>query len=146
MPAFLIGACGAASTGGGARGKTGDGVKTLLISSRLEYIPANETIMLITLSHCVVVRTFLVGGSVLGGGSVDGASGVSACFRSFFATMLCASIRAFFCASRACLVLWATSLPAATRFGFFCFVAGVCEVTCSASAIYLLNKLYLIAE
>ena len=86
--------------------------------------------MLITLSYCVVVRTFLVGST---GGSVDGASatgGVSACFRSFFATMLCASIKAFFCASRACLVLWATSLPAATRFGFFCFVAGVCEVTC----------------
>ena len=48
-------------------------------------------IMLITLSHCVVVRTFLVGST---GGSATG--GGSACFRSFFATMLCASIRAFF--------------------------------------------------
>ena len=77
-------ACGAESTrdGGGARGKTGDGgapllVKTLLISS----LPANETIMLITLSHCVVVRTFLVLGCsssevVLVGGSGGG----PACF------------------------------------------------------------------
>ena len=79
---------GAVSTGdgGGARGKTGDGgaallVKTLLISSRLKYILANETIMLSTLSHCVVVRTFLALGCgssevVLGGGSGAG----SACF------------------------------------------------------------------
>ena len=33
-------------------------------------MPANETKMLITLSHCVVVRTFFV----LGGGSADGGS------------------------------------------------------------------------
>ena len=81
-----------------------------------------------TLSHCVVVRTFLVGSST-GGGSVDGVSdtGGPVCF---IAIMLCALIRAFFCSSRAILVLSATALPAATRFGFFCFVAGVCQVTC----------------
>ena len=54
----------------------------------------------------------------------------------------------------------AIAMPAAIRFGFFCFVAGVCEVTCcvsetgvcevtccvSKSAIQLLNKLYLIDQ
>ena len=57
------------------------------------------------LSHCVVVRTFLVdGGSASGGRSTtDGGSAGFAC-----AMMLCASVRAFFCASRAILVFSAT--------------------------------------
>ena len=59
-------------------------------------MPANETIMLMTLSHCVVVRTFLVGSAdgvtATVGGSADGVSG----FSCLFAMMLCASIRAFF--------------------------------------------------
>ena len=68
------------------------------------------------------------GVSVTGGGDVVSATGGgSACF---FAMMLCASIRAFFCASRAIFVFSAIALPAATRFGFFCFVVGVFEVTC----------------
>ena len=61
--------------------------------------------MPITLSHCVVVRMFLVsdGGSAggAGGSATDGGAGVSAtwaggsaCFAC--AMMLCASIRAFF--------------------------------------------------
>ena len=50
-------------------------------------------------------------------------------FFSRFATAL-ASSKAFFCASRASLVFSAIALPAATRFGFFVFVAGVCDVTC----------------
>ena len=59
--------------------------------------------------------------------------------------------KSLFCASRAILVLSAVFLPASTRFGFFCFVAGVFEVTCSStgccgSAIYLLKKLYLIEQ
>ena len=52
--------------------------------------------MLITLSHCVVVRTFFV----LGGGSADGVSatvgGSGAGFSCLFAMMAWASIRAFF--------------------------------------------------
>ena len=69
--------------------------------------------MLITLSNRVIVRPFLVPD----GGSGAGGSGGSACFPS--AMMLCASIRSFFCFSRAILVLSAIALPAATRFGFF---------------------------
>ena len=49
----------------------------------------------------------------------------------FFAIMAAASAAAFFCASRACHVLSATNLPAATRLGFSaCFVVGVGEVAC----------------
>ena len=51
--------------------------------------------MLITLSHCVVVRTFLVST----GGSVDGASatgGGSACFRSFFCNDVLCLHKSFF--------------------------------------------------
>ena len=88
--------------------------------------------MLITLSHCVVVRTFLVGSGAADGGSAatDGGSAGFAC-----AMMLCASIRAFLCSARAILVLSAIALPAATRFGFFCFVAGVFEVTCMSAIL-----------
>ena len=79
--------------------------------------------MPITLSHCVVVRTLADGGSGAGGSAgestTDGGATGSACFAC--AMMLCASIRAFFCASRAILVLSAIALPAATRFGFFLF-------------------------
>ena len=84
--------------------------------------------MLITLSHCVVVRTLADGGSGSGGSGAEESATGSACFAC--AMMLCASIRAFFCASRASLVFSAIALPAATRFGFFCFVSGVFEVTC----------------
>ena len=71
-------------------------------------MPANETKMLKTVSHCVVDRTFLVGsggGSADGvsttvGGSADGASatvgGSGAGFSCLFAMMAWASIRAFF--------------------------------------------------
>ena len=84
------------------------------------------------LGHCVVVRTFLVvSGAADGVSAVDGGAGGSAGFAC--AMMLCASIRAFFCASRAILVLSAIALPAATRFGFFCFVSGVFEVTCCST-------------
>ena len=94
--------------------------------------------MLMTLSHCVVVIA-------------AAASGVAAASGAFlFAMMALASSKAFFCASRASLVFSAIALPAATRFGFFVFVVGVCDVTCwvvSESAIvYLLKKIYLIAE
>ena len=61
-------------------------------------------------------------------GVSDTGAGGSAGFAC--AMMLCASMRAFFCASRAILVLSAVALPAATRFGFFCRVAGVFKVTC----------------
>ena len=43
------------------------GLKTPWMSSRLKYIPTNETIMLMTLSHCVVV--ILVGSAAAGGSS-----------------------------------------------------------------------------
>ena len=91
------------------------------------------------LSHCVVVRTFLVVSGAADGVSATGsacfacaADGVSATGPACFACamMLCASMRAFFCNSRAILVHSAIALPAATRFGFFCRVAGVSEVTC----------------
>ena len=58
--------------------------------------------MLITLSHCVVVRTLADGGSVTdggaGGSATDGGAGESATGSAFFACAmrLCASIRAFF--------------------------------------------------
>ena len=81
--------------------------------------------MLMTLSHCVVVRTFFVlSGSATAGGSADGVPG-GATLVLLFAMILCASIRAFVCASRACFVFSAISLPAATRFGFFCFVSAL---------------------
>ena len=48
-----------------------------------------------------------------------------------FSIMAAASAAAFFCASRACRVLSATNLPAATRLGFLAgFVVGVGEVAC----------------
>ena len=48
-----------------------------------------------------------------------------------FAIMALASAAAFFCASRACRVLSATNLPAATRLRFFAgFVVEVGEVSC----------------
>ena len=87
-------------------------------------------------------------------GAADGVSATGA-GGSARAMMLCASVRAFLCASQAIFVFSAVALPAATRFGFFCFVAGVFEVTCcttgccgccSVSAIYLLNKFYLIEQ
>ena len=105
--------------------------------------------MLMALSHCVVVRTFLVGST---GGSADVVSGGGGGSTFVFAMMLCALTRAFFYTSRASLVLSAIALPAATCFGFFCFVVGVFEVTCcstgccSVSAIHLLKKLYLIEQ
>ena len=75
---------------------------------------------------------------VSGDGASDGGS-------TFFAMMLCASMRAFFCASRAILVFSAIALPAATRFGFFCFVNLLCCIRIS-HGVFLLNKLYLIEE
>ena len=86
------------------------------------------------------------GGSTDTGGGPGGSAGGYAC-----AMMLCASMKAFFCASRAFFVFSAVALPAATRFGFFCRVAGIFEVTCSStgrcvSSIYLLNKFYLIEQ
>ena len=90
--------------------------------------------MLMTLSHCVVVR---LADGVSGDGSTDGVSGGGS---TLAAKMLCASIRAFF-VPREPVFFLAIALPAATRFGFFCYVAGVCEVTCCStccceSAIY----------
>ena len=84
-----------------------------------------------TLSHVVM----------LGGGSDDGGSadGVSCGGAAIFAMMAWASAKALFCASRASFVFLDDALPAATRFGFFCFVVGVFEVTCEVtcgSAMY----------
>ena len=56
-------------------------------------------------------------------GAADGVSATGA-GGSARAMMLCASIRAFLCASRAILVLSAVALPAATRFGVFLFRGG----------------------
>ena len=88
--------------------------------------------------------------SATGGGVSDGGATLVC------AIMLSAFIRAFFCASRAIFVLSATALPAATRLGFFCFVAGVFEVTCwvvsvcevvsESAMVFLLNKLFSIEE
>ena len=83
--------------------------------------------MLMMLSHCVVVRTFLVADGVSATGSDDGVSATGsadgfACASAggfACASMLCALIKAFLCSSRAILVRCATALPAATRFGFF---------------------------
>ena len=87
--------------------------------------------MLMTLSHCVVV--ILVGST---GGSADGVSATAGGSAGFAcAMMLCASMRAFFCASRANLVLSAIALPAATRFGFFCFGAGVLKSLVAQQAV-----------
>ena len=98
------------------------------------------------LSHCVVIR--IAPGVAASGVACAVASGVAASGAFLFAMMALASSKAFFCASRASLVFSAIALPAATRFGFFVFV--VCDVTCwvvSESAIvYLLKKIYLIAE
>ena len=68
------------------------------------------------------------GSADTGGGSTTGSTAGGAGFA--WGMMLCASMRAFFCASRAILVLSAVALPAVTCFGFFCHVAGVFEVTC----------------
>ena len=89
-----------------------------------------------TLSHCVVVRTFLdVGVSSAAGGSTDGgpaAVAASAFFSWSFAMIISASAAFCFCASRASLVFSAIALPAATRLGFFGLMifAGAGEVTC----------------
>ena len=92
-------------------------------------MPANETIMLMTLSYFVVVRTFLVGsgaGSADGvsatvGGSADGASatvgGSGAGFSCLFAMMAWASIRAFFVPRE--LVLFFERCPWRHVLGFF---------------------------
>ena len=96
-------------------------------------MPTTEMKMLITLSHCVVVRTFLVGGSSAVGVSADGgtaAAASSAFFSWFFAMIISASAAFCFCASRASLDFSAMALPAATRLGFFCFMTGAVEVTC----------------
>ena len=74
--------------------------------------------MLMTLSHCVVVR---LADGVSGDGSNGGVSGGGS---TLAAMTLCASIRALFCASRASFVFMAMALPAATRFGFFLFPSG----------------------
>ena len=101
IPPFRFGAGGKVSTGdgGGARGTASTGgflVKRLLISS---WFVANETKMLMMLSHCVIVRTFLV--LLLSTAGVSATGGAS-CLSSLSAMMLCASTKAFFCASRAC--------------------------------------------
>ena len=54
-----------------------------------------ETMIPITLSHCVVVRTFLMLSTCGSSATGSDTGGGSDCLRSFFATMLCASIRAF---------------------------------------------------
>ena len=106
--------------------------------------------MLITLSHCVVVRTLADGGSAGGAGGSAGGAGGSATGSAFFACAmrLCASIRAFFCASRAILVLSAIAFPAATRFGFFvswrAFLKSLVDLV--ALPYILLKKLYLIEQ
>ena len=100
-------------------------------------MPLIEITMLMTLSHCVVVRTFLVGGSAAGGSAAGGSAAVgsdaaaaSVFLSCSFAMMMSASANFFFCASRASLVFSAIALPAATRLRFFSLVAGVSEVTC----------------
>jgi len=83
--------------------------------------------MLMTLSHCVVVKTFLVCGSA----AVVSASRAASAFLSrSFARMISASSNFFSYSSRAFFVFSAIFLPAATRFGLFCFVTGIVEVTC----------------
>ena len=79
--------------------------------------------MLITLSHCAIVRTFLVAasGSAVGGSAKAAAS---AFLSWLFAMIMSASATFCFCASRASLVFSAIALPAATRLGFFCFMSG----------------------
>ena len=55
--------------------------------------------MLIALSHCVVVRTFLVGstgGSVDGVSATGGGSAASVCFRSFFCNNAVCLDKSFF--------------------------------------------------
>ena len=41
-------------------------------------MPTTEMKMLMTLSHCVVVRTFLVGGSAAGGSAAGGSAAAAA--------------------------------------------------------------------
>ena len=104
-------------------------------------------IMLMTLSHCVVVKASLVFGSAAGfstsavstsaAGVSTSAAGDSTSTAGDFAAafaFLCEddiSLGYFlFCSSLACRVFSAAALPAATRFGFLIFVTGVFEVTC----------------
>ena len=87
--------------------------------------------MLMTLGHCVVVRTFLVlslstggpegGGPAAGVLATCGVSMAAAWFSWLFAMMIWALAKAFLCASRACFLFSAIALPAATHCGFFCF-------------------------
>ena len=79
--------------------------------------------MLMTLSHCVVVIA-------AASGVASGVASVAASGAFLFAMMALASSKAFFCVSQASLVFSVIALPAATRFGFFVFVVGVCDVTC----------------
>ena len=78
----------------------------------------------------MVLRLLLEGlsSSVAGAARIDRGGD----FRPLFAIMTSASAAAFFCASRTCLVLSATNLPATTRLGFFAgfagFAVGVGEV------------------
>ena len=77
--------------------------------------------MLMPLSHCVVV---IAAASWVTSGVTSGVA--SGAF--LFAMIALASSKAFFCASQASLVFSAIALPAATRFGFFVFLVGVCDV------------------
>ena len=75
-------------------------------------------------NHWVVLRMLLGLSS-----SVAAAAGGTRAL--FFAIMAAASAAAFFCSLRACHILSATNLPAATRRGFFAgFVVGVGKVAC----------------
>jgi len=106
--------------------------------------------MLMTLSHCVVVKVCGSADGVLAAGVCESADGVfasgtstggaltassarraasSALLSCSFAMMASASANLFFCSSRACRFFSATALPAATRFGFFTLVTGTFEVT-----------------
>ena len=131
-----------------------NGFLSLHVCSRAQSI---ETIMLMTLSHWVVLKTFLVCG-LISSTNVSGltSSTVEVSFARFFAMMARASTKAFSCSSRACFVFTAIALPVAIRFGFFLLVIGIFEVTCwsagcvSASTIrstdIFSEQIYLIEE
>ena len=85
-------------------------------------------------SHWVVLRLLLEGLSSSVAGAGAGAAVVA--FALLFAIMTAASAAAFFCASRACHVLSAANLPAATRLGFLVgFVVGVVELACCVMSL-----------
>jgi len=100
-------------------------------------MPTTEMIMLMTLSHCVVVKAswFSCRGFNF---SCQGFNGFNFrgfsrrfCFSQLFVCEDDFSLGYFFlCSSRACRVLSAIFLPGSTRFGFLTFVTGVFEVTC----------------